>query len=52
MICSGLKLFFGMGASLVPGQLSQAAWFNSAQSGQSEGSQRLWCSKVEVLINT
>src|ERR671913_2259075 len=34
MICSGLNLFFGMGGSLVPGQLSQAAWFNSGQSGQ------------------
>src|SRR5918997_465211 len=34
MICSGLNLFFGMGGSLVPGQLSPSTWSNSTQSGQ------------------
>src|SRR5829696_9066360 len=33
IICSGLNLFFGMGGSLVPGQLSQATRSNSTQSG-------------------
>src|SRR5918993_21342 len=37
IICSELNLFFGMGASLVPGQLSQAAWSNATQSGQASG---------------
>src|SRR5918997_7058448 len=31
--CSELNLFFGMDVSLVPGQLSQATWLNSTQSG-------------------
>src|SRR5918993_247247 len=33
MICSGLNLFFGIGGSLVPGQLSPSTWSNSTQSG-------------------
>src|ERR687890_2867388 len=32
IICSGVNLF-GMGVSLVPGQLSQSTWSNSTQSG-------------------
>lgn len=34
IIGSGLNLFSGVGVYFVPGQLSQAAWPNSTQSGQ------------------